>query len=251
MFDPKMELDNLRMRLLIRSENPKVVEEIMANAEREVSEVISDEVQSSLQRAIEAGAEVKSDDFVTELRAMMIGHSFQITTDSGRMDFSEPPFPMLPRLLKNAKTAKDGSRYKVIPIKKKAQPVSKEAEGNKTAMEAMKALDEARRKTAQGAQARKHGERLGSLGILEQASQLSSFYKYNAPREKTEERPVQTPGTTVDFKTVSSKQDPATQWVHPGRKIDMGETLRLINFELEQRISERVMEVIRKYAEFV
>ncbi|CAM6003874.1 unnamed protein product [Sphagnum balticum] len=41
----------------------------------------------------------------------------EVRTESGNLEFTEPPFPMLDRLLQNAKPIKDGSGvYKVIPV---------------------------------------------------------------------------------------------------------------------------------------
>lgn len=87
------------------------------NAVRYEVDAILTESMSDL---VDEGIKKNLKDFAKEVTAYRLGDSYVIATDSGRTDFSVPPFPMLPKLLKNAKIAKDGSRYKVIPVRSTA-----------------------------------------------------------------------------------------------------------------------------------
>lgn len=247
MIDPNMEIRRLRTNLLMRRLPENVIDEVTELATKEISQAISEVISGGLEQAIAEGERVNATDFVAQLRAINVGSYFQVTTDSGQMDFSEPPWPMLPSLLKNAKTAKDGSRYKVIPIKEKTPSKPKRTSPNRTSIEAMRTLDQARREGAQGRQARQHGERRGTMSIFEDAKALTGYYNNNKPAERKEVDTRRDEGTTTKFRTASSKQDPAQDWVNPGRKIDMSETIRRINMDMQSEISTRVMQVIDKY----
>jgi len=90
------------------------------------------------------------DDFVQQLRATRFGSDYKIVTNSGQTDFTVPPFPMLPKLLKNAKVAKDGSLYKVIPVKQ--NPKKKRAI---TTVDIMRQINESRRASKEAKKAEK------------------------------------------------------------------------------------------------
>lgn len=249
MLDPNMEIRQLRTKLLMRRVPENVIDEVTVLATNEISVAIRDILGAAVEEAISEGEAINAPDFVEQLRAINVGSYFQVTTDSGQTDFSEPPFPMLPSLLKNAKVAKDGSRYKVIPIKDKTVKSRSPSQrvSSKTAMNAMRALDEARRQTAQGKQARLHGERTGSMGMFEQAAKMSGFFNNMKPTAGQKEVPQKDEGPTTNFRVASSKQDPTQKWVNPGKKKDMTETLRRINMDMQSRISSAVRAIISKY----
>lgn len=239
-----MEVDKLRFYLESRSLHPRLVNDILVTAENEISGIVSGSLEIAMEEAVRAGEEMGADDFVQELRGLSVGSNVMVTTDSGQTDFTEPPVPMLPHLLKNAKVASDGSRYKVIPIKQKS-PKQNSTGGT---VEALRALDQARIEGAAGKQARKHGGRAGTRDILDQAAKLSGMFnsRSKAPTNKAKNP---TTGPAIDFKTASSKQDPNTQWVRPEKRKDMTAALQDINERLSSRVSVAVASVVNKYRE--
>lgn len=246
MLDANMELDRLRRSLEHKRLSREVVAEVIDLAKGEISEAMARILQDGLQEAIEAGEQVRSEAFIAELTAINVGNHFEISTDSGKTDFSEPPWPMLPSLLKNAKTAKDGSQYKVIPIAQKDE--TKVPGPKRTTVDAMRALNHAMISGAKGKQARKHGERSGTQNVLEDSAHLAGFY--NAMKPNKPLRREKKPQTgAVEFRVATSKQDPMTQWVHPGHKADMSEPMRRINADIQDKISVAITEIIRKYEE--
>lgn len=249
MLDARMELERLRLNLKMKDVEEEVIEEVIDLAEGEISEVVSDILQMGLQEAIQAGEELDSEDFVAELRAINISSEFRIITDSGRTDFSEPPYPMLPSLLKNAKTAKDGSQYKVIPIENKAEADTVKKDTNKTSVAAMRALDQSMLQSAQGKQARKHGIRTGTRGMMEDAKKLAGYYNSLKPSVPEKRREDKGKGVAVDFRVASSKQDMNKKWVNPGKNKDFTTTLNRINSDMQSKISVAVADIIEKYQE--
>ena len=244
MIDVRMEIEKLKFYLESRDLHPRVVNDILLVAEGEISSVISSSLEIAMEQAVQAGEEMGADDFVQEIKAISMSSSIMVTTDSGRMDFSEPPVPMLPSLLKNAKIASDGSRYKVIPLK----PKSNSPKTTGGTVDALRALDQARIVSASGRQARKHGERAGTRDILDQAAAMSGIFN-SRPKIKSEKHRQSNNAPAVDFKTASSKQDPNTQWVKPEVKKDMTPILQDINEKLQSRIRTAVYSVINKYKE--
>lgn len=247
MLDANMELDRLRRSLDNKRLSREVIDEVIDLAKGEISEAMSRILQDGLQEAIEAGEQVRSEEFIAELAAINVGSHFEIGTDSGKKDFSEPPWPMLPSLLKNAKVAKDGSMYKVIPIPQKdhSQPTGPK----KTTVEAMRALNSAMISGARGKQARKHGERSGTQAILEDSAHLAGFYNAMKPMVPAKKYEKKAKSSNVEFRVATSKQNPVVDWVHPGHKADMSEPLRRINADMQNRIAVAITEIVSKYEE--
>lgn len=181
------EIIRLQMKMTMNGYTLEETNYLINKIEEEVRISSYDLLNEALQKVKTQGA--SSDTFVEEVTAVRNGDSYRITTDSGRTDFSIPSFPMLPNLLKNAKVAKDGSRYKVIPIAEKSSVKS------------------------------------------------DSIF----------DRPKQSVSGNVNYKTASSKQDANTQWVHPGKDLDMEYLLENTNVELDRDIMQSISDIISKY----
>jgi len=242
MLDPNAEIARLRQRLRFKNLSDKAIDDICDEAAIEISRTTSDLLADAMSEAVAAGQEVKSTDFIEQIRAVRMGSSYQVTTDSGNTDFSESPFPMLPSLLKNAKVAKDGSLYKVIPIKQKNSDTSNARVG-KTTEAAMQNINTARAagKKERDNTARVHSSPNAMKGMdTVAAMQEINKFRNNQTKEKSLE-------PTINFRVASSKQDPNTQWVNPGRKVDMTGTLNNINNNLQDSIDRAIDEVIRRF----
>jgi hypothetical protein len=137
-----------------------------------------------------------------------------LDTASGITDFTEPPFPMLDRLLaKGAKPMKDGSGvYKVIPVGKPSEKPKPPIYTN--IFDAQKAISAERYEAA--------------------------IAQYNKIAPKN---------SKVNFKTATSKQNRATQWVLPEKPKDFTEDLAEINNMLGREHDDIIMSIIRSYEE--
>lgn len=242
MLDANAEIARLRQRLRFKNLSEKAIDEICDEAAAEISVTTGNLLADAMNEAVNAGGDAMSVDFIDQIRAVRLGPSYQITTDSGKTDFSEAPFPMLPSLLKNAKVAKDGSLYKVIPIKQKvSQSDSRTA---KTTTNAMENINNARRaaKDARDNTARTHA----SPDAMKGMDTVAAMQQMNKQRTAAKEKPSE---PVINFRTASSKQDPNTQWVHPGRKVDMSRQLGEINNNLQDAIDRAIDEIIRRFEE--
>lgn len=244
MLDANAEIMRLRQRLRFKNISESAIDSICDEAAAEISNTTSDLLADAMNEAVNAGGDAMSLDFIDEIRAIRSGPSFQITTDSGHMDFSEAPFPMLPSLLKNAKVAKDGSLYKVIPIKQKS-PSNQNQKVAKTTEAAMQNINNSRKaaKAELGNENRVHS----SPDAMKGMSTVAAMQEINKQRSANKKEKSFEP--TINFRTASSKQDPNTQWVHPGRKVDMSSALTNINANLQDSIDRAIDEIIRRFEE--
>lgn len=205
------ELERLRVTLKNKGMDSRTVEMIVSKAGREISDAFDDTGHAALVEAIETGVEQRSPDFINELRLDAI--NFRITTDSGNTEFAEPPYPMLSKLLQNAKPMKDGSGvYKVIPV-------------GSTGTERPRV----------------------STNIYDAAKQINAERAENAKRQYTSISPKGTKG--VQFRTATSKQDATRQWVRPAKENDFTDLMLTLNKTIEEQMDEKIRDIIRSYEE--
>lgn len=245
MLDANTEIERLRYRLKFKNLNEKLIDEICDEVSRDIQMMTSDILAEAMIEAVDAGAQASSVDFIDELKAVRSGRSVDIITESGKTDFSEPPFPMLPRLLKNAKVAKDGSLYKVVPIRQKSGETKRNMAVTTEA--AYRAIEVARR-AAKAEREEQDGRAYTSPNAMKGMDTFSAMQAISKSRQKqpklrqtTDNEPV------INFRTASSKQDASTQWRHPGRPVNMGPALNDINDRLHDAIDRAIEEVIRMH----
>jgi hypothetical protein len=204
------ELDRLKVSLENKGLDSETVERIMQKASSEIGSAFSAHGEAALQQAIEAGVSKRSADFINDLKLDSI--NMQLTTQSGNLDFSEPPFPMLPKLLQGAKPIKDGSGvYKVIPV---GAPSSNRPKIATNIYDAWKQVNTERLEAAK------------------------AQYDRVAPK-----------GSKTQFRTATSKQNANTQWVMPAKNKDFSEDVSSINKGLEVSMEETIRDIIRNYEE--
>ena len=245
MLDANTELNSLRQKLYMKNLDNSVVNEIVNEASKDISMATSDILADAMNEAINAGGNAMSAEFIDELRIIRSGPSFDIITDSGSTDFSEPPFPMLPKLLQGAKVADDGSLYKVIPIKNKSGKTQKRIAVTTEA--ALQDINEARYKAKEEKDLEKESNRSLSPDAMKGGDVMSGILSLSNSRRKAPTKRERSTEPVIDFKTASSKQDPNTQWVHPGRSVNMGDQLREINMSMQDNIDNVIKDVIRRY----
>ena len=207
-----LELERLKSHLQTRGLEQEFVDAIVAKANDEISMAVRDRLDSAMDLAIQSGVQKKSAEFINELRPRP--DAFMLETESGITDFTEPPMPMLDKLLaRGAKPMKDGSGvYKVIPVGKSNTETKPPIHAN--IFDAQKAISAQRYETA--------------------------VAQYNN---------IKPQGSKVEFRTATSKQNRATQWVMPEKPKDFTEDLSEINNLLSQEYDDLVLGIIRSYEE--
>lgn len=208
MINVFFELDRLRSYLIGKGLDEATADQVVSKASAEISSVARIRGESAIDEAVQIGAQYESADFINQLR--LDAFSFEVKTESGQLNFSEPPKPMLPFLLKNAKPIKDGSGvYKIIPVGKS---------GNKPSF-TKNIVDEQRRISA------------------ERAEVAKARAKAMAPT-----------GSQI-FRTATSKQDPSTQWVQPAKEKEFGHHVAAINQDMQHDLDDSIRDIINNYME--
>ena len=206
-----LEIERLKATLRIRGIEEQFIDDIAAKAETEISLALRERLDAAMEVAVQSGVQKESPEFINDLRPRP--DAFIIDTTSGSTDFSDPPYPMLDKLLaRGANPMKDGSGvYKVIPVGgdgPKKPPIYSNI------FDAQKAISAERYENA------------------------VSQYNKVVPK-----------GSKVNFRTATSKQNRQTQWVMPEKKKDFTEDLADINSMLLADYDNVVLGIIRNYEE--
>jgi hypothetical protein len=195
-------------------------------------ELVSNNVSSALDYALEIGA----DEFVDDIQVLPDYNGvYTISSHSGNLDYSKDAQEMLPNLLKNAEVSKDGSRHKVIPMQKKDVQVQQSMfnmlQARKDAQDA--ARDALRKHTAD--------KRLGVAAAIREdlSRQLGAIH--------TSKQATSTRSSDVEFRTASDKQDPHTSWVIPAKQADMTDYIRDLNRQLVDASLAGISNIIDSY----
>ncbi len=232
MQNPNFILDNLEQDLIRSGVSEDRAMEIRQLAANEINNAVFEVVQQHVAEAEETGRSMGANAFLNEVKLFSDGVNFRIDTTSGEIDFTEPPFPMLPRLLKNAKTAKDGSHYKTIPI-----PTAPTSNVPRSSME--------------GAQRRQQEINVARAAMKDgdrDALSMSSIFANNMAPIGSDKTYSKTKSTgPVKFRTASDKQDPHSSWVRPGKSLSMDTVLSNINGRMQSQIEEVIATILNKY----
>ncbi len=207
-----LEVERLKSSLRSKGLEESAVNGIAAKAMNEINLALQARLDSAMDLAIQSGVQKKSADFINELRPRY--DAFELETESGRTDFTEPPMPMLDKLLASgAKPMKDGSGvYKVIPVGKP---------GNRSRTPLYANIFD----TQKGIAAERYE---------------NAIAQYNKVAPK---------GSKVNFRTATSKQNRATQWAQPAKERDFTEDLADINKMLDSEHDDIIMGIIRSFEE--
>lgn len=206
---------------------PREIDELAKSAEEEIRVEVENIVANAVNEAADMGAAINAKEFLSQIRLDTSSGYIQISTDSGKLDFSEPPFPMLPWLLRNAKTAKDGSQYKVIPVG--ADSLSKPDKFSiRDVSSGLGALS---------------SSRAGVEGMAEEMARAFNNAAINIKKESPEPKSKD----QIDFRVASSKQDPTQKWVKPGKDLDMTGVIMSINSSIIHQVDEVCSRILKKY----
>jgi len=237
MLDAEHELESLRNRLVVSGLSFYEADEICDSASDSIRTAVIDIIADALENAVSSDMS-NSHEFIQQIMSVRSGTLFKITTSSGKTDFSEPPFPMLPKLLTNAKVAKDGSRYKKIPMRKKIS----ESSLPKTIESAILQINKQREALKEQKNERLR-ERRGPV-----KDPMASIADMQTGQAKiSESRFNNSESVATEFRIASDKQSASDKWVRPGKNADMTEELYRINAELQDRIDGAIRQIIASY----
>lgn len=205
-----LEIERLKNILRSKGLDEQTIANIAQKAEVEISSALRERLNEAMELAIQSGVQKESADFINDLRPRE--DAFMLETESGVTDFSDPPFPMLDRLLASgAKPLKDASGvYKVIPVGGNSIQPKKKIHTN--IFDAQKAISAERYENA------------------------VSQYNKIAPRQ-----------SKANFRTATSKQSRDSQWVMPAKEKDFSEDLAEINNMLHADHDSIIMDIIKNY----
>jgi hypothetical protein len=207
-----LEIERLKSTLRNKGLDEGTINAIASKAESEIAASLKEQMDNAIELAVQSGVQKDSAEFINDLRPR--ADAFILDTASGMTDFSDPPYPMLDRLLSgNVKPMKDGSGvYKVIPVGSPSKNPKKPIHTN--IFDAQKAI------------------------AAERYESAVSQYNKVIPK-----------GSKANFRTATSKQSRSSQWVLPAKEKNFTEDLQNINNELSQSHDDIILSVIRSYEE--
>jgi hypothetical protein len=217
-------LANLRFHLSTMDLSQDQVDNFILSAKEEINEIIQSLVEEAVTKVVDQAENKDASEFLKQIKLDTGTGDIQITTDSGMLDFSRPELPMLPWLLKNAKTSADGSQYKVIPIGKKDQNQQKMIKDVKRGLKAVRE----------------------NTSMEDIASNIASSFNSGASLISSGVEPSLKTGEQ-EFRTASSKQNPGTSWVRPPKDMDLTSIVLEVNAHLRSEIQIVVDRVVYKY----
>ena len=232
----QLEVERLRFSLS-RSQLPNSdIQNICDAVAGDINEILLDIVSNAVSEAIDYALEIGANDFIDDVQVLPGADGlYRISTHSGMLDYSKESEQMLPKLLQNAETSKDGHRYKVIPIPKKEIKVEHSMFSVLQARQ--DAMDEARATLRQQAANRK-------LGITEA---LRTNLSQQIAAAHTSRGASKGSAGGVEFKTASDKQDPSKSWVIPEKDADMTDYVNSLNRRMADTARSAIEELIGSY----
>ena len=230
------------------------IEDLIEGAYKEVQESILLQVSASITELSEYALNLGAEEFLVDMSVEETASGWQIGTMSGVLDYSTQPIQMLPRLLSNAKTSKSGELYKVVPINKdKRQDEKTSTTDIFTAMKRRQdKIDTARAELHRRVSVRNERSRVLAdqfTDILAQQMASSQRNISEALDQKQMRENSSSGETKVEFRTATSKQNPETDWVIPGKDLDMSDKVRQVNDDLSFSQRETVINAMQQLRE--
>lgn len=236
MLNPDIELDRLRSNLGNWGWSPSEVDSIIEVAAEDINNIIVEAVSNATSEAITHAETIGAQDFIDDIDVIQQGSIYLVSTKSGNTDFSILRTENLPNLLKNAKTAVDGSRYKVIPMRDKKPRMGVSTFQSMSQQD--RDVQAARSAITEKAQANRSAK----------ATAMADQFRQNLARTISVRRkdPAQSMGEPT-FRTASSKQDPSKDWVIPEIDRDMTQYLLDLNDRIKDTVQAAVSTTISFY----
>jgi len=234
-MNPNLELQRLRQSLLAQGRSDDRVDELCAMAAEDINDAILEIVSDAVDEVRSLGLERGADELIENMTVQQVGDSFQISTQDGRLNFSEPPFPMLPKLLSGPKakvSKRTGETYNVVPIDQDRKPTKRSLDLVDATQHKANALHHARNAVSDTtkfdamAAARAYAEQMTGVKV---------------------KRDVAPPSGNIAFRTASSSQNAGQKWVRPAKELDMTGIVTDMNARIEMQITHRVQQIISSY----
>lgn len=222
-------LSNMRYHLNAMGLSYRDADRYVDLATKDINQKVSDLVSGAVEEAVSFGQIKNADEFMAQIKLDSNNGYIQISTDSGSLDFSTPATPMLPWLLKGAKTAKDGSQYKVIPVGANSNPRSPKPVKN----------------IAQGLDAMRMADYSKSTDM---ATQMVAAFGGGSSQTMIKPQETKSNGE-IHFRVASSKQDASSKWVLPAKDGNLSSDIAEINSRLRGQIDIICDEVIEYYSQ--
>lgn len=232
----RFELDKLKYSLMTKGYSEQDANAICEQASMEMDSAIIDAMGNALETVGQEALQKDAWEFVMEMKMVPNGEMYHVGTESGRTDFSLPPYPMLSNLLKNGKVAKDGSLYKVIPVGK---PSPNKPGRAISLTDIQSRIDMAK----DGAHNRATDSGSGPAMFSDMAT-----FRGVGQRKSTINAAISAKGTAVEYRTASSKQSP-TKWTLPEKDKDLTQVVDSTNAQLDNTVEHIIMSIVRKYEE--
>jgi hypothetical protein len=214
-------INDLKYYLVSKGYSHNEVEDIVQEATQEIDSEVRSLVADALSQAENAADSMQATEFLDHIDLDTSSGYIRISTDNGQLDFSTPPVPMLPWLLKGAKTSKAGNQYRVVPIGK--------SEGYSVST---KDVDS-------GIASVKNGASIADVTAgIAQSFGLSS---------NKIQRKLKDPSPASAFRTASTSQEGTGAWMKKATEKDMRPAIDDINHQLRSKIEEVCVNVTNRY----
>lgn len=233
------EIARLRWTLQGRSFTKQEVDTICNTATQDIDDGIIQITRTATEQAIMYAEQIGAHQFIHEVTLIRNGEGYEVGSISGRTDFSTDKVENLPNLLKNAKVAKDGSRYKIIPVKKSTGSSKMGTSSFATAANQQINMAERRQQlstnTATNREARLTSMMQDVKSIIDTMPKSES--KYNSTNMSSD----------VSFRVASSKQNASTSWVIPEQDRDMTQFLIGLNSDMSAQMGQLILDTVSYY----
>ena len=237
-MDGNATIMRLRSMLQLAGVDAEEIDARCADAAREISDELANIVHNAINEAEQRGLEMGATDFVAELTINVAGSNIYIATDSGRTDFSNPPWPMLPGLLRNAKISKKtGHRYKRIPMGKQSAP----RDSMSATADRADALEQSKARIRDDI-----SERSSVVNVNRAAQQYAQEHRNTRPTKHADKRPDKN-GKPTHWVTATDDPNSKTKWIYPAKHYDTASIILDINNELQRLVVDLMDRIMTKY----
>ena len=214
-------LNRLKNDLVSGGYSNNEIEDIIRDATQEIDSETRSLVADALSQAENAADSMRATEFLDQINLNTSSGYIEISTDSGQLDFSTPPVPMLPWLLKGAKTSKAGNQYRVVPIGK--------SEGYSVSTKDVNS----------GIASVKNGQSMADVTMA-----IAKDFGLSSNKIQ---RKLKDPSPASAFRTASTSQEGTGAWMKKATEKDMRPAIDDINHQLRSKIEEVCVNVTNRY----
>lgn len=193
------------------------IKTILTSAAKDIDISIDAIIRNTLSILVDIGTGMGCKEFIDDLKVIKNSNTFEITTISGRTDYSKSKREMLPNLLKNAKISKSGTRYKIIPISNKNDMIQTQRDLSYTQQKMLE---------------------------INAKDNIDGFTFHKTPL-----KPKSSYEAASSFRTATDKQNASTQWVIPEKQNNVLNILIDLNAAMRVDIENAINSIIAKYKE--